>query len=256
MPFTHVKSANVSEDAAKQIRELIALDVLKPDDALPAERELGVQMGISRTSIRAALQILTTEGLLIAKRGSKLRVASKVGATISNPLIKLFDSVPKTSDDFLRFRIILECASAFEAAKNSSEFEREEINHTHQLLLSAIENEDLANAAQADVEFHMAIIETSGNVVSIQVARSLYELMQKGVKRSHQLSQENAKTWQVLANQHELINQAIMIQDPEAAEAAMREHLNYQRKLSTDHFENQSRHEIVKKRRLWAASQN
>lgn len=256
MPFTLVKSANVSDDAAQQIRELIAMDVLRPNDALPGERELGVRMGISRTSVRAALQVLTTEGLLIAKRGSRLRVADKVGSTISNPLIKLFDSVPKTNDDFLKFRIILECASAFEAAKNSSEFEREEINRTHQLFLSAIENEDLQGAAQADVEFHMAIIETSGNVVSIQVARSLYELMQKGVKRSHKLSQENTKTWQVLANQHDTINRAIMNQDPNGAELAMRQHLDFQRKLSAHHFEIQSRHKIAEKRRMWAENKN
>ncbi len=253
MPFSPIKSANVSEEAANQIRELIAIDVLKPDDALPGERELGDLMGISRTSIRTALQVLTTEGLLISKRGAGLRVAKQLGASISNPLVKLFDSVSKTSDDFLKFRIILECANAYEVAKNSSELEREEINRTHQLLLLAIDNKNLESAAQADIEFHMAITETSANVVSIQVARSLYELMEKGVKRSHKLSQENVETWQTLAKQHEAINQAIMQQDPDGAELAMRQHLEYQRQLSTEYFEIKARHEIVDKRRVWAA---
>ncbi|MEM6491851.1 MAG: winged helix-turn-helix domain-containing protein, partial [Pseudomonadota bacterium] len=73
MPFTPVQTPNVADAAAAQLRELIAADVLRPGDALPAERTLAERMGISRASLRAALQTLSAEGLVVARQGAGLR---------------------------------------------------------------------------------------------------------------------------------------------------------------------------------------
>ena len=75
MPFEPIVAPNLAAAAASQIRELIAKDVLRPGDQLPGERDLSTQMGISRTSLRAGLQTLMAEGLLVSKHGSGLYVA-------------------------------------------------------------------------------------------------------------------------------------------------------------------------------------
>lgn len=85
-PFTAVNAPNVSAAAAAQIRELIACDVLRPNEPLPGERDLAKQMEISRTSIRGASQMLVTEDLLISKRGDDLRVAAELGKTVKDPV--------------------------------------------------------------------------------------------------------------------------------------------------------------------------
>ena len=176
-----------------------------------------------------------------------------MGATISDPIITLLDSLPKARNDFFKFRIILECACVAETAINASQAERDEISRLHEQLLGAIDKENLEAASLADVEFHMAIIEASANVVSIQVARSLYDLMQKGVQKSHELSKENDEIWRVLARQHDDINDAVQARDGTRAATAMRQHIEYQRALSEKHFEDKSREQLVEKRRAWSA---
>ncbi|MEM6497433.1 MAG: GntR family transcriptional regulator, partial [Pseudomonadota bacterium] len=80
MPFERIVATNLSEEAAEQIRKLIVTDVLRPGDQLPGERELADRMGISRTSIRSALKVLQSEGLLLTRQGAGLRVADDIGA--------------------------------------------------------------------------------------------------------------------------------------------------------------------------------
>lgn len=103
-PFTAVNAPNDSAAAAAQIRELIARDVLRPNDPLPGERDLAKQMEISRTSIRGASQMLVTEDLLISKRGDDLRVAAELGKTVKDPVLKLFETVPDTTVHYLAYR--------------------------------------------------------------------------------------------------------------------------------------------------------
>ncbi|MEM8797577.1 MAG: FCD domain-containing protein [Pseudomonadota bacterium] len=251
MPFKIVETPNVSDATALQIRELIALDILKPGDVLPGERDLCDRMGISRTTLRTALKALTTEGLLISKRGSGLRVSENLGASISDPMVTLLNSIPRVRDDYLKFRILLETACASEVAASGNESDCARIVEINQQMLEAIEAGDLSKARQADAEFHMAIIEASGNVVSIQVARSLYDLMQSGVELSHRLSHESRITWQALAQQHVAICTALENGDPTVARDAMRLHLEHQRTLAEAHQRQEEQKLIVSMRREW-----
>src|SRR5438105_15893687 len=64
----------VYEDAAEAIRQHIAERRLRPGDALPTEREIQQQLGISRASVREALRILQMSGLVEARQGKGLFV--------------------------------------------------------------------------------------------------------------------------------------------------------------------------------------
>jgi len=60
------------------IREAIVNRSLRPDDALPAERELSAAFGVSRITIRKAIEGLVKEGVLDTHHGSGTFVRSKV----------------------------------------------------------------------------------------------------------------------------------------------------------------------------------
>lgn len=67
----------------KVLREAIANQVLGPDDALPAEREFADEMGVSRITVRKALDALVNEGLLIRRQGAGTFVAARVEKNFS-----------------------------------------------------------------------------------------------------------------------------------------------------------------------------
>lgn len=251
MPFSPVNAPNLSAAAAAQIRELIALDVLRPGDSLPGERELAMRMGISRTSIRSAIQALISEGLVVSQHGSGLRVAENLSNSIADPLIRVLESAPDVINDYLSFRAMLEGECAAEVARKSKPAECTEIQRAHNAMLSAVENNDLEAATLADVEFHMSIVEAAGNVVSIQIARALHELLRRGVERSHQLSSEDPAAWADLVHQHSLVLDAINKGDAQEAREAMQSHLEFQKTLLKRDQDYKYRLSLTAKRRAW-----
>jgi GntR family transcriptional regulator len=67
----------------KALREAIQKRVLAPDDALPAERDLADELGVSRITVRKALDGLVGEGLLTRRQGAGTFVASRVEKSFS-----------------------------------------------------------------------------------------------------------------------------------------------------------------------------
>jgi GntR family transcriptional regulator len=65
------------------LREAISNRVLGPDDALPAEREFADELGVSRITVRKALDGLVAEGLLIRRQGAGTFVAARVEKNFS-----------------------------------------------------------------------------------------------------------------------------------------------------------------------------
>ena len=67
----------------RALREAIQTKVLSPDDALPAERDLAEEFGISRITVRKALDGLVSEGLLTRRQGAVTFVAARVEKSFS-----------------------------------------------------------------------------------------------------------------------------------------------------------------------------
>lgn len=65
------------------LREAIQKRVLGPDDALPAERDMAEELGVSRITVRKALDGLVTEGLLTRRQGAGTFVAARVEKSFS-----------------------------------------------------------------------------------------------------------------------------------------------------------------------------
>lgn len=78
----------IGQKLAAQISEEIAKGKFKPGDRLPTERELALQLGVSRTVIRDAIKLLAGQGILKVTHGSGIYVANedRVTSQIANLL--------------------------------------------------------------------------------------------------------------------------------------------------------------------------
>jgi len=72
----------------RDIERAIAEGILKPGDALPAERELAAMADVSRVTVRKAVQDLVASGLLVQRHGSGTFVAQRV-ERVEQPLSAL-----------------------------------------------------------------------------------------------------------------------------------------------------------------------
>lgn len=252
MPFKQIAAPNLAAAAAAQIRQLIVDDVLRPGDQLPGERDLSARMGVSRTSLRAALQTLIAEGLLNSRHGAALRVAATIGAALSDPLTVLLQSTPGAVFDYLRFRAMLEGECAALAAEHATDPERQAIDEILGKMEAAQSASDPAREAALDTEFHMAIVEAAGNRVAIQVVRSLHELLRRGIAESRALVYGDKAARDALLDQHRVIAQAIANADAVAARQALHDHLRFVEHTTRTKVDEAERHDLVERRLAWA----
>ena len=69
--FTRIYTRRAFEEVCARIREQLALGALKPGDKLPPERDLAIQLGVSRNVLREAIRSLEMAGVLRLQKGVK-----------------------------------------------------------------------------------------------------------------------------------------------------------------------------------------
>jgi DNA-binding FadR family transcriptional regulator len=159
-PVRDGKTAGV---VAGQIRKAIIRGQLKSGDFLPAEAVLIGQFGVSRPTVREAIRILESEGLLVVLRGAKggARVLQPSWNLVSRAAGITLQSQGATLADVYDMRVLLEPA----AARRAAEFRREEAAAA---LQQKLDSEYFVSGSWQDLgfavaEFHRAILEQSGS---------------------------------------------------------------------------------------------
>lgn len=160
-----VMPKRLSDEIASRVRALIEEQNLEAGMKLPAERQLALQLGVSRNSLREALAKLVSEGVLVSRRGGGTFVRWQHETwseqNIVQPLKTLLADDPDYSFDILEARHAIEASTAWHAAMRATSADKEKIR----LCFDATLSEDPDLASQADVRFHLAIAEASHNVV-------------------------------------------------------------------------------------------
>lgn len=83
--FKSIRRSRVSDEVVNQVKALIIEGKLKPGDRLPPERELIKQFGVSRPSLREALNSLVATGFLEATQGNRTVVKSLASGKMFEP---------------------------------------------------------------------------------------------------------------------------------------------------------------------------
>jgi len=82
-PLDEQSSQPLYQQLQRSLREAIQKRVLRPEDALPAERELAEELEVSRITVRKAIDGLVQEGLLTRRQGSGTFVCARVEKNFS-----------------------------------------------------------------------------------------------------------------------------------------------------------------------------
>ena len=219
LEFTPVRKTRVFEDVARQIQRLIADGALTPGDRLPPERELAERFGVSRGSVRDAIRTLEIVGLLAARQGEGTVVADVSPEAMAAPLASVLVRKRELIADLLDVRKILEPALAARAARRATE---EEIARLEDVLrrqrAKMLRGE---STVEEDSEFHSVVAHAARNGVILKVLDVLMDLLRETRTRSLQVEGRLQKSFAG----HRRVLEAIRRRDPDAAERAVRRHL-------------------------------
>lgn len=245
MSFEHIQQRRLSDDIVDQLETMILEGVLKAGERLPAERKLAEQFGVSRPSLREAIQKLVAKGLLFSRQGGGNYVAEALGQTFSDPLLRLLADKPSAQQDLLEFRHTLEGACAYYAALRATPTDKTHLQQAFEQLEACFSKPCTGfnpQEALADARFHLAIAEASHNLVLLHTVRGLFELFERNVMAniSDMMSQRD-ETRAMLFKQHQALFNAIMQGDAELARRASNQHIEYVREVLTEQAQEQQR---------------
>jgi GntR family transcriptional repressor for pyruvate dehydrogenase complex len=195
---------------------------------MPAERELAARHGVSRNTVREALQRMAARGLLRIRPGAGVFVTDQLRTGIASPWRQLVADHPAVRDDVLEFRRVLEGATAYFAAQRADEADRTRIRAELAALEAARGVNDKHAEAAADTRLHEAIALASHNSMFLHLHNSVIVMLREHITQSgNSLRSVHGNLAEDLLGQHRAIVEAICAGQPEAARGAMQGHIDF-----------------------------
>ncbi|MCZ4290673.1 FadR/GntR family transcriptional regulator [Hoeflea alexandrii] len=219
-PSGRTSRASAVDDLVEHIRTLISEGGLKVGDSLPTEKELCERFNTGRNTVREAMRILKTYGVV--------KVRPKVGAVIIDErMARAFDLFSfntlevsrETFVDIQGFRSLLEVAS-FELLFDK--VTPEDIAELRQINTELLNAETAVNASEIDFRFHTRLVAVMGNKAILDVYKIMKPVIVKIMMK--------AKTVQTFAtvtySEHAAILETIEKRDRTAYQYKMKTHLD------------------------------
>ena len=222
--FRRITPQRVSDRVADEILRLIASGALAPGQRLPGERELAVRMGVSRVSVRAALQQLKAQGLISSVQGGGTRVLSSAVA-LDPPLAELLRINRENLHDLAEIRAILEVWAVQRAAGHATVADLARLDS----LLAAMDDPQRAHTykAEDDVRFHLAVAQASHSAVYIHLLTVIRDILTAMLEFHRYELFATPEDDLTVNTQHRAIVEAVRSGDGEAAADAMGRHLSW-----------------------------
>ncbi|MGC9449351.1 FadR/GntR family transcriptional regulator [Cereibacter johrii] len=210
------------QSAVEDIRETLRREIverMEVGDLLPNERELAERFGVARNTVRETMIHLEAFGLI-----EKTRRGARVRQPDFDPIFSVFaqhfDHSGKTLGDVLNFRRIVETGAAPLAVQGATPETLARMAEANERMVRSL---TVSASAASDYDFHMAMIEATGNTVLIRMYRVLSVplkfYLEVGKSRSLETEESNA--------QHMRIIEALRARDAAELTAALNAHFDH-----------------------------
>lgn len=221
------KEPRRSQEVASHIKALIRDNKLKPGEKLPNEMELCGLFSVSRPTIREAVKVLVSQGIIEIRRGKGTYVRQMPGIS-EDPLGLDFVVNPNMRLVLIEARIIIEPGVARLAAQNADATAIAAIGASVQEMEEIV----LQNKVniEAELDFHRSIAEATKNPVITRLIPIIMESITKIYSDAPRTTEDHRQALE----EHRLIYEAIAARDPERSFQAMQTHLeaSHKRTLS------------------------
>lgn len=188
-------------------------------DRLPPERELVDSMGVSRTVVREALNLLEARGIVSIEHGRGAVVSGGDTGAVRDTLGLILRFRSDALSELLEVRKILEVEIAGLAAERAVPGDIQEMKLQLERMRDAIDVPE--GYVDADVEFHALLSRSVGNEVLLSMFDPVVDLL----RASRQVTATRRENAERALREHHGILRCVERGDAEGARMRMREHL-------------------------------
>ena len=204
---------------ADRLSEMIVHGRFAPGDKLPSEPELSADLDVSRTTLREALRILSTRGLVEVRRGVGTFVTESRNIHADYDVLRIQNTNVNTKDLY-EMRLMFEPQAAYYACLRASNEELNEIFRYCEL------NEQMIRSAdpqwdETEQKFHNSIASATHN----PFITALLPIFNRAIHHGILLANEAPEVAEMTLHDHRLLVQYLRDRNPEGAKTAMQLHI-------------------------------
>jgi GntR family transcriptional regulator, transcriptional repressor for pyruvate dehydrogenase complex len=200
---------------------------LRPGDRLGREQDLAERFGVSRPTLREALQALAAAHLIKASMGpgGGIFVAATpeegIGHSVSAAVASMLKADSLSIEELLETRLLVVVPLAGLAAQRATDDDIASLEDA--IEASSVALDGGGDIQEMDAAVHRMVAEIAGNRLAAAFTTWIVDVLQPSI---HALVAQ-ALVEQVVIEQHRDLLRAIARGEPNSAERAMREHLTY-----------------------------
>ena len=223
--FRPVRTRRTFEEAAEQIADGVRGGTLRVGDRLPGERALAAQMEISRPTLREAIKVLVTAGVLEVRRGVDAGMFVATDVVPADLVRERADLRLSEVASVLEARRLVEPGVARLASRRASEADLEALERSieamRHIVAAGYGPGDEDRFLQLDVQFHLALARAAGNPTVERLMRMLFRELE--IARDMAMHEPLVPEWTI--GIHEETLAAVTDGDEERLDEVMDRHI-------------------------------
>ncbi|MDU9389406.1 FadR/GntR family transcriptional regulator [Pseudomonas japonica] len=213
-----ITSSTVVNGVVEKLRQALARGQWRSGEMLPGQRELAEQLGISRPSLREAVTVLETLGLVRSMPGKGVLV---LDADSAEPTLVPAAVAEASLEDVLQLRYTLEPFIVGLVAQSISNQETGQLRLTLMDMREALDADDAEAGVNAYIAFHEALFALTSN----PIFQSVVQQTSNALKQSAQVLRKSPEHLAARLEENEAVVRAIRNKDSAQASAQMRRHI-------------------------------
>lgn len=218
MAIQQIKRNSISDQVFQQLERQMLSGEWKPGDKLPSENDLAADFGVSRMTVRQAIQKLTALGLLETRLGEGTFVRSYTPGIVMNNIIPAFYLGENSLMEVLEFRRMVEIPTAELATQKVTEEGLQKLETIFNEMVAV--QKDNKDFFMADLKFHLELANITQNSFIITTYSILHEVLTVTMERIIDVRGATQGIYY-----HKLILDAMKIRNVELVKKLMTEHI-------------------------------
>ncbi len=220
MKIKPIQRVNAVEQVFEQMRSLLIDQTWSAGDKLPSENELSETFGVSRMTIRQAMQKLKALGLIETRTGSGSYVREVSPEDALQDLIPLMYIGSPSQEHVFQFREMIDSESVRIATPLLDKKALDRLEKILAQMNRAAASDDARTFSDLDLQFHTRIVELSGNPLMVKAYDILLHILEESM---HSVIEK--MKYDPALDYHRRILDAMRAKDADLAESLMREHI-------------------------------
>jgi GntR family transcriptional repressor for pyruvate dehydrogenase complex len=218
--LTPVSRTTLTADVCREMVSHLIRGDWSAGERIPPERDLCLQLGVGRASLREALKALEIMGMIETRLGDGTYVCHR-SEFLSRPLLwAITGSALSEAHELVEARCLIEMGTVGFAAERATGEDLKEIGDYLDQMEASLN--DVTAFEGADIGFHLAVAQAAHNQILLNALLLIRNLMQKWIDEALRRPGVAAQA----LDQHKQILLGIAKRNPERARAAMRQHLD------------------------------